>query len=57
MGKCIICGNTVDWDIVKEEFDYILAQADAHGVESLTENQQVVYEGLVCSDECYNKLE
>jgi hypothetical protein len=50
--KCAVCGNKVDWGLVK-----VLDQADHHGVDSLTENQQVVYLGKCCSIDCYIKLD
>lgn len=57
MDKCVVCRGKVDWSEVKEEFSEILDQADTLGVDSLTENEQVVYEGSCCSRECYDKLE
>lgn len=54
---CVVCTNKVNWDIVKEEFPEILNQADTYGVDSLTEHEQVVYEGLCCSRKCYDKLQ
>lgn len=57
MGDCVMCGRRVDWPFVKEEFAEILEQADRHGVDSLTEAQQVVYLGMCCSINCYIKLD
>ena len=57
MGNCDVCGKKVDWPVIKEEFAEILEQADSHGVESLTEAQQMVYEGRCCSVNCYIKLD
>lgn len=57
MTTCTVCKNPVDWNQVKDEFDWILAQADHYGVESLQEKQQVVYEGHCCSEECYDQLQ
>jgi len=56
MGKCVICKEKVDWKFVCDEFEEILQQADHRGVESLTENEQVVWEGGCCSQECFDKL-
>lgn len=56
MGDCVVCGRRVDWSFVKEEFAELLEQADSHGVDSLTEAAQVVYEGKCCSTNCYLKL-
>lgn len=56
MNKCVVCKGEVDWNIIKEEFEYLLNQVDTHGPDSLTENEQVVYEGSCCSQECFEKL-
>jgi hypothetical protein len=53
---CVVCGSPVDWDIVKEDFKDLLNQVDCHGPDSLTENEQVVYEGRCCSQKCFDKL-
>ena len=57
MGDCVVCGRRVDWAFVKVEMAEILEQADRYGVDSLTEAQQVVYEGRCCSINCYIKLD
>ena len=54
--KCAVCGNKVDWDLIKEEFSDVLTQADQWGVESLTEAKQMVYLGKCCSVNCYLEL-
>ena len=54
--KCVVCGGTVNWDYIPDDYGELLMQVDQHGVESLTEQEQVLYEGLVCSWECYHKL-
>jgi hypothetical protein len=54
--RCVVCKEAVDWDLVKEENGEMFAQVDCLGVESLTENEQVVYEGKCCSYACYDKL-
>ena len=56
MTTCTVCKNPVDWNQVKDEFGELFAQADALGMESLTENQQVVLEGHCCSTDCYDQL-
>jgi hypothetical protein len=56
MKNCAVCGNPVDWNQVTDEFGEMFAQADALGMESLTEQQQMVLEGKVCSIECYENL-
>ncbi len=55
-GRCVVCKGQVDWDLVKEEFEDMFPQVDCLGVESLTEDQQVVYEGKCCSYACYEKM-
>jgi len=55
-GRCVVCKDMVDWDLVKEEFEDMFGQVDYYGVESLGENQQVVYEGKCCSYKCYEEL-
>lgn len=57
VSDCVVCGNKVDWDLVKEEFPELLDQADHYGVDSLTESQQVVYLGKCCSINCYIELD
>jgi len=54
---CVVCSNEVDRGLVKEEFADLFNQVDCYGVESLTEYEQVVYEGLCCSGDCYEELE
>ena len=53
---CVVCGELVDWDVIKEEFEDMLIQVDTHGPDSLTENEQVVWEGMCCSQKCFDKL-
>lgn len=53
---CIICNRKVDLGCIKEEFSSIFNQVDTHGVDSLTEHEQCVYEGLVCSPICFETL-
>jgi len=55
-GRCVVCKDMVDWDLVKEENEEMFEQVDRCGVESLTENEQVVYEGKCCSFGCYDEL-
>jgi hypothetical protein len=54
---CTVCGEKTDPTLVMEEFYEIFQQADGRGVESLTEQQQVVYEWHCCSMKCFEKLE
>lgn len=55
--KCVVCGRIVDFTYVKEEFDYIFAQVDKFGIESLPKSTKLVYEGKCCSVNCYIKLD
>ena len=57
MTRCCVCGSFVDMEIVHEDFEEYFAQADALGMESLTEHQQIAVEGLVCSFDCYLQLD
>lgn len=54
---CVVCKGPVDIEVVMGDFAEVFAQADALGMESLTENQQVLVEGSCCSDECFDKLD
>ena len=56
MRNCIVCKNPVDFEVVREEFESLLEQVDTYGVESLTEAKQFVYEGAICSYDCYENL-
>lgn len=56
--KCVVCEKEVnikESDLV-DYYDECCAQADALGMESLTEHQQVLVEGLVCCTVCYTHL-
>lgn len=56
---CPVCKEKVtatDYQIVKEEFEDFLRRADYGGVESLTENQQMLWEARVHAD-CYYELD
>ncbi len=55
--KCLVCKSEIDRDIVLEEFEYIFSTADTHGVDALTEREQIVYQWRICSEECFEKLE
>jgi len=45
---CVECGCSIDWQETIEELSYIFKRADMHGVESLTDDQQAVYNGKKC---------
>ena len=56
MNLCVVCGKPVEAVLVKEEFPELFAQADAWGMDSLTEQQQTVVEFKCCSLDCYYNL-
>ena len=56
-GTCVVCGEFVDWGIIIDEFKDLLDQVDMYGPDSLTENEQVVWEGMCCSTVCYDELD
>ncbi|KKM13268.1 hypothetical protein LCGC14_1717850 [marine sediment metagenome] len=56
MPNCVVCKNKVEQDMVNDEFSNVLKQVNTYGVDSLTEHEQVAYLGLVCSQECFDKL-
>ena len=53
MAKCIVCGNEVEWANIAQST--ICSQVDMFGADSLTEHEQVVYEGKCCID-CIDEL-
>ena len=56
---CVVCKRNITTDDIFALFDEYpdtFQQADALGMESLTENEQVLVEGQVHS-ECYENLE
>lgn len=57
MSLCKICNEEINDDIFEEDFEELMARADAFGLQSLTENEQVVLEGKICSSKCYEEFE
>jgi hypothetical protein len=55
--RCVVCKGMVDWDLVKREFEDMFEQLDYHGIDSLTENEQVVLENRCCSIECFEEMD
>ncbi len=57
---CPVCKTPINphknWEHIKDMYDEILDQADYLGVESLTEQEQVLYENNVHAD-CFYELE
>lgn len=54
--NCVVCGQEVVWENVKEVFEDLLSQVDTLGEDSLTESEQTVYHGQICSLDCYDQL-
>ena len=54
---CVVCGKPVEWEVVKEDIEYLIKQANVLGVSSLTEAEQAACSGLVCSVDCFCVLE
>lgn len=54
--SCVICKGQVVYSDVMEEFEDTFDGVDFYGVESLTEDEQAVYHGFVCSYACYESL-
>lgn len=54
MSKCKICGN--DIESVSELRHEYSEQADQLGMESLTENEQLLVSGVIC-EECFDDLD
>ena len=54
---CVVCKEPVPtWSEISDDFEDLLDDVDRYGVESLTENLQVVYHGEICSYLCYERL-
>lgn len=56
MSRCTVCNKEIDWEIVTELFEDDFLQADSFGMESLTEWQQLIIEGKICSIDCVENL-
>lgn len=56
MSVCKVCTEQIDSNAVNEEFEDLLKQADLHGTQSLTEHEQMVFEGKICSGTCFEQL-
>jgi hypothetical protein len=54
--NCRVCDFSID-KISPDDLADIFWQADSFGMESLTEYEQMVIEGEICSKECLEKLE
>ncbi|NOQ49887.1 MAG: hypothetical protein GQ553_04420 [Nitrosomonadaceae bacterium] len=54
---CMMCLEEVDKSQLDYEFGDIYRQADMLGMESLTEHEQVVTEGRLCSYDCYESMQ
>jgi len=51
--KCVVCGNEVNWDNVLGEFEHKFEQVDNYGLETLSEKDQLIVDGRVCTRKCY----
>lgn len=56
MSVCKVCTEQIDSNAVNEEFEDLLKQADLYGPQSLTEHEQMVFEGKICSGTCFEQL-
>jgi hypothetical protein len=54
---CVVCGETITDEIYEIFGTDWWERADALGMETLTEGQQVVVMGKICSWECYEHLD
>ena len=57
MVKCIVCGRPVIWKKIVEAFREFFDRVDHFGEDSLTEQEQTVYQGKVCSNDCFFYLD
>lgn len=57
---CVVCkkevNKTENMADIRDEFNYLMEQVDHLGVDSLTENEQVLYEGKVHAYHCFEYL-
>lgn len=58
MKKCLVCNKDVVWEEVvsEDDFEFIFERVDYHGEMSLTDSEQLIYNGLICSSKCYRSL-
>jgi hypothetical protein len=54
--RCVVCGREVDREEVLERFNGLFDQADAFGMDSLTDQQQTLVDDHCCAD-CYYELQ
>lgn len=54
---CKVCEKIINYKEVTEVFSEVFKRVDIFGLESLTEAEQVVVEGLCCSEECFYNLQ
>lgn len=53
--NCVRCGKEINWDDVVGEFVEVFDQADRYGMEALTDEEQTLVNGGLCT-ECFNGL-
>jgi glycerol kinase len=58
MGTCVVCGREVDIQEVQENelFLEIFQRADFWGMDSLTEQEQIVCDAKCCSETCFYNM-
>jgi hypothetical protein len=59
MNKCVVCKKNVVVSVLEEEdlYNELVTQANALGMESLTESQQLYVEGALCCESCYEEID
>lgn len=55
MKLCKLCGKDIEQIVDNDLLYELTSQADYYGMESLTENQQLLVTGIICGD-CYNEI-
>jgi len=51
--NCVVCGKGVDWENVTNEFEHKFEQVDSYGLETMSEKDQLIVDGRICSRKCY----
>ena len=54
---CLMCLEEVDKSQLGYEFGDVFTQADMLGMDSLTEHEQVICEGRLCSYDCFESMQ
>jgi hypothetical protein len=56
MSKCIVCGKEVVWSEVLTWFDEWIEVIDHQGPDVLDLPERLVYQGKICSEDCYYEI-